>query len=222
MGADGRRFTPGARAEQSSEPEVHDPQPAIVTEHELRRGQLAVHQVAAVGVVERPTGVEADDERLGGVEQAAPVEQIAKAATAEVLDRGEHRDPAADAVLAPVVHGGDVHVRQRRHRAHHLVEATLELGQLGDLRPDELQRDGSFQLDVGGVHHDRAGARCCGAFDPISVGDHDADQGGSEAGWCGRRRAWTGAVVVECHSGVTLSGALAAVAETRSHAMMGP
>ena len=85
------RVLPGIGTEQFGEPEVDDAQPAIVAEHELGRGDLGVHDAALVGEVERPARFEADDERLGRLEGAATIEEVAQAAAGEVFAGPEPR-----------------------------------------------------------------------------------------------------------------------------------
>ena len=80
-----RRVLPRIGTEQFGEAEVDDPQPAIVAEHELGRGDLGVHDAALMGEVERPARLEADHERLRRLERASTVEQVAQAAAGEVF-----------------------------------------------------------------------------------------------------------------------------------------
>ena len=141
VGRDGRRLLPVVGAEQAGQAEVDDAQPAVVAEHELRRRQLAVHEVLVVGEVEAAAGLQPDHQGLRRLEPAAPVEEVAQAAAGEVLDDGVDRRALADLLLAPVVDGGDVGVRQLRHRAHRGDELAPELGRLGDLRAHQLDRD---------------------------------------------------------------------------------
>ncbi len=100
-------------AEDAGQPEVDDAQPAVVTEHELRRRQLGVHESLAVGEVEATARLQADHQRLRRREVAAAVEEVAQVSARQVLD--DHVDGAAttDLLLAPVVHGGEVGVRER-------------------------------------------------------------------------------------------------------------
>ncbi len=82
---------PGRLVEQRCEPEVGDAETAIVTEHQLRRGQLGVHETATMGVVERPACVEADRERLRRREKTSTVEHVAQTAAGRAARRRRRR-----------------------------------------------------------------------------------------------------------------------------------
>ena len=93
--------------------------------------------------------LQADHQRLRRLQPPVAVEQVAQAAAGQVLDDGVHGGPPADLLLAPVVHGGDVRVRQLGHRPHRRLELAPELRRLGDLRTHELDRDRAPDLGVG-------------------------------------------------------------------------
>ena len=123
VGGDPGRLLPVRLAEDAGESEVDDAQPAVVAEHELRRRQLGVHEALAVGEVEAAAGLQPDHQRLRRREVAAAVEEVAQVPAGQVLDDHVDGAAAADLLLAPVVDGGEVGVRDRRHLVHLLAEA---------------------------------------------------------------------------------------------------
>ena len=70
------------------QPDIDDVQPSIVTEDQRGRPDVGVHQPMSMHRVERLAGVETDDECLRWRQQPTTVEEIAQAATGEVL--GDH------------------------------------------------------------------------------------------------------------------------------------
>ena len=158
VGGDAGRLLPVRLAEDAGETEVDDAQAAVVAEHELRRGQFGVHEALAMGEVEAATGLQPDHQRLRWREVAAAVEQIAQVPTGEVLDDHVDRAAAADLLLAPVVHRGEIGVRDRCHLVHLLAEAAPEFLRLGEFWPDQLDRHGAVELDVMSIGDQRVGA----------------------------------------------------------------
>ncbi len=143
-----RRFLPRLDAEQFGHREVDDAQPGVVTEDEFRRGDLGVDDPSGVRHVERPARLEADHERLRGLEEAPPVEQVAQTPAAEVLDDPEHRRLAVDLELARVEHLGDVGMDQRLGDRHLTPERRTERLVDGPLRTHDLDRHGEVGLGV--------------------------------------------------------------------------
>src|SRR4029078_7393505 len=70
-----------------------DAEPPVLTEHELRGGDLGVHDAALVGHVERPARFQPAHEAWRGLERPAAVEQVAQSPAGEVLRDPEPRGP---------------------------------------------------------------------------------------------------------------------------------
>ena len=183
------RLVPVRLAEDAGQPEVDDAQPAVVTEHELRRRQLGVHETLAVGEVEATARLQPDHQRLRRREVPAAVEEVAQVSARQVLDDDVDGAATTDLLLAPVVHGGEVGVRQRRHLVHLLAEVAAERLRLGQLRPDQLDRHGAIELGVVGVGDQRVGAGGDRAHHPVAATDRAAVEplapgcGGRLVGW---------------------------------------
>ena len=126
MGRHRVRLRPDRLTEQSGQTEVDDPQSSIVTEHQLRRGQLGVHEPAAVCVVEPTARFETDRQRLRRREPAATIEQVAQAAATQMFDHDIGGRGVIDPRHPPVEHGSDVGMAHGGDRAHRLVELGAE------------------------------------------------------------------------------------------------
>ena len=174
-GKRGRLF-PRFGAEQSGHREVDDPEAGIVAEHQLRRSQFGVDDAAGVRGIERPAGFEPDHERLRRLEETPPVEQIAQAAAAEVLDHPEHRGLAVQLDLAPVEDLGDVGMRQRHGDLDLPAEVVAERSMQRPFRPDDLQRDRDVVGDIDGLGDDRIRTGGHHILDAVSISDHPADE----------------------------------------------
>ena len=116
------RLGPGRLGEGASQAEVGDAQAAVLAEEEVGRLHVAVHEAAAVGVVEAPRDLQPDEEHLRQAEPHPLVEDSPQAAAAEVL--GD--DVRGAVVVAPVVDGDDVGVVQGRGRLRLGTEAPKE------------------------------------------------------------------------------------------------
>ena len=174
MGGQPGRLLPLRLAEDARQSEVDDAQPAVVAEHQLGRGQLGVHQTLAMGEVESPAGLQPDHQRLRRREVPAAIEEVAQVPAGQVLDDHVDRAATTDLLLAPVVHGGKVGVRDRRHLVHLLAEAAAERLRFGQLGADQLDRHGTIELDVVGVGDERVGAGGHGAHDLVATTDRTA------------------------------------------------
>ncbi len=170
------RLCPRFGTEQFRHREVDDPETGIVAEHEFRRGQFGVDHAAGVRGIERPARLETDHERLRGLEETSPVEEVAQAAAAEVLDHPEHRGLAVQLDLAPVEHLGDVRMRQRHGDLDLAAEIVTECGMQRAFRPDDLQRDRDVADDVDGLDDDRVRTGRHDILDAVPISDHSADE----------------------------------------------
>ena len=122
--------------------------------------------------VERSTRLEPDDERLPGLQQSAPIEQVAQAAAAERLDDPEDGRLAAQLDLAPVEHRGDVGVGQGVRDLGEAMELAQELGVLGVFGTHDLDRDLAVVLLVDRVDDDRVRAGRDDLRDSIAPCEH--------------------------------------------------
>ena len=149
-----RHVLPRALTQQAGHPEVDDTEPTIGSEDHLRRGELGVEQALLVGGVEGATRLEADDQRLSGLEETAPVEQVAQAAPAERLDRVEDSGRPVDLDLAPVEDRRDVGVRQGVRDLGEPAELVAEVRVLRPLGSDQLEGDRTVAVQVDRVEDD--------------------------------------------------------------------
>ena len=74
------RLGPGRLGEGAGQAEVGDAEAAVVAEEQVGRLDVAVHEPAAVRVVEGPGGLQADEERLRQAQAHALVEDGSEAA----------------------------------------------------------------------------------------------------------------------------------------------
>ena len=140
---------PGRLGQGPGQAEVGDAEAAVVAEEEVGGLDVAVDEPAAVGVVEAPGGLEADEEGLRRGEAGAAVEHGPEAPAAEVL--GDEVGGAA--VVAPVVDGEDVGVVQGRRGLGLGPEATEEGVVVGERLVEHLHGDAALQADVVGQEH---------------------------------------------------------------------
>ncbi len=130
------------------EPDLHDPQSAIVAEHQGGRSYVGVHQPLAVDGVEGLAGIETDHQHLRRRQQTAAVEDVAQAATGEPLaDHVEHV-AVVPAGLAPVQHRGHVRVLQGAGDGHLDAELGLQVRHVAEVRVHQLEDDRALQLLV--------------------------------------------------------------------------
>ena len=165
------RLGPRRLGEGTGQAEVGDAQPAVVAEEEVARLDVAVHEAAAVGVVEGPRGLEADHQRLRRGEPDAAVEQRPQAAAAEVL--GD--DVRSAVVVAPVVHGDDVRVVEGGRRLRLGPEAAEEGVVLGQGRVQHLHGDAPAEADVVGQVDLGGRAGADGGDQPVSPAQDATD-----------------------------------------------
>ena len=158
MGSHPGRLAPIRFPEDARQSEVDDPQPAVISEHQLRRRQLGVHEPLAVGVVETPARLQPDHQRLRRRQVAAAVEEVAEVPAGEIFDDGIDRAATADLLLAPVVHRRQIGVRDRRHLVHLLAKRAAKRFRLRQFRSHEFDRHGAIELGVVSVGDQRVGA----------------------------------------------------------------
>ena len=198
------RLLPVRFTENAGEAEIDDAQPAVVTEHELRRRQLGVDESLAVGEIETAARLQTDHQRLRRREVAATVEEIAQIPARQVLADYVDGAPTTDLLLAPVVDGGDVGVRQRSHLVHLLAEVAAERLGLRQLRPHQLDRHGAIELVVVGVGDQRVGPGSDRAHHPVTATDRTAVEA-LAPGWGRRLVGWSvvAHVLTDRHAFVT-------------------
>ena len=157
------RLGPRRLGQGAGQAEVGDAQPAVVAEQEVGGLDVAVDEAAAVGVVEGPGGLEADEQGLRRREPDALVEHGAQAAAAEVL--GD--DVGRAVVVAPVVDGDDVRVVQGRGRLRLGPEAAEEGVVVGEGGVQDLHRDPAAEAHVVGQEDLGRRAGADGGDEPI-------------------------------------------------------
>ncbi len=176
MGGDGCGLDPCFATDEFGHAEVDDAQASIGSEHELRRRDFGVGDTALMGGVEGPARFEADDERLGGLEEPAAIEQVAQAAATEVFDHPEHRGLAVEFDVAPVEDGCDVGMPERAGHLSALAELAAEGLVLSQIRLDDLEGDRLGGLDIEGRADDRVGPCRHDLDDAIPPNEHAIDQ----------------------------------------------
>ena len=172
-----RRLGPARLGERAGEAEVGDAHDAVLVEEEVGRLDVAVHEPAAVRVLERRGDLAADVRGLRRREPDAGVEHPAQRAALEQLE--DHERDAV--VLAPVVDGHDVRVVQRRRELGLGAEPAQEARVVRKARVEDLDRDASAQPDV--VRGIDAAARACTdrAEQAVAAGKNPADEVGHRA-----------------------------------------
>src|SRR6266511_4597276 len=118
----------------------------------------------------------ADVGRLGRGQPEAFIEDAAKTAARQQLEHHE-----GDGVLAPVEHGGDVGMVERRRDLGFGAEPAEEPGVVCQRRVEDLHRDASPEPDVVGDVDAPAGAGADRREQPVPVGEHPAGEIGQAA-----------------------------------------
>ena len=130
--------------------EVGQVRVAVLVEQHVAGLDVPVHEPAAVGGVERVGDLGEQGEGALRAEPALALEQRAQVAALHVA----HGDIELPVVLAGLVDGDDARVLQGGGEPGLLQEAAPEPLVLGELRRDQLQRDGALEAEVGRpVHH---------------------------------------------------------------------
>ncbi len=126
----------------------------MLVEQEVGGLDVAVQHAARVRVLERGGDVAPDPRRLGQCQERLLVEHRPQRAALEQLQHHE-----GHVVVAPVVHGHDVRVVQRRRELGLGPEPAEERGVLGQGRVQHLHRDLALQPGVLGDVDPTARAR---------------------------------------------------------------
>ena len=135
----------GVRGHALGEPEVGQVGVVVGAEQDVGGLDVAVDDAARVRRVERAGHLGDDVRRAGRVAGGA---RRARACAGRRLDVA-HRDVERPVVaLARVVDRDDVGVVDRRRGARLADEAIAEVGVLGELRGDELQRDRAIEVEL--------------------------------------------------------------------------
>ena len=193
VGGHGGRVVPRLGAEQLRHREVDDAQPRVLAEHQFRRRDLGVENSSCMGGLERPTRLEAHDQRLRRGEEPAAIEQIAQAATAEVLDHPEQCRLAVEVGLSPAEHRGDVGMVQRHRHFDLPTEGLAERRGHRQLRTNDLHGHRSFRFGVDRLADHGVGTGAHDVLDAVAVAQEATGE-----------RAHTGRGRVRCvsiHSG---------------------
>jgi hypothetical protein len=165
------RLGPRRLGDGPRQAEVGDAQPGVGPEEQVRRLDVAVDEALAVGVLERPGGLQPDDERLAGRQPVAGVEDRAEAAAAQVLGDEEGRA----LVAAPVVDGDDVGMAQGGRGLGLGPEAAQEGLVVGEAGMEDLHRHPAAQPDVVGQVDLRRGASAQRREQPVAPTQHTTD-----------------------------------------------
>ena len=173
-GADGgaRGLGPGRLGERTGQTEVSEAQTSLVVEEQVAGLHVAVHQATQVGVCQRPGGIEADQQRLGGRQRRRAVEHLAQAAAPEELGHQVRDHADVGVVLTPVEDRHDVRVVQGTGGAGLGAEATEERLVLGECLVQQLDRHAAPELRVDGEEDARRGPHSDGGDQSISSAEH--------------------------------------------------
>ena len=164
------RLGPGRLGQGPGQTEVGDAQALVVAEQQVGGLDVAVDETPAVGVVQRPGGVEAHGERLGRGQQVAGVEQGPQAPTREVLGDDERH-----LVVSPVVDGHHVGVVEGGRGPGLGREPPQELGIAGQGVVEHLHRHATTEADVVGQEDLGGGAHADRCDQPVAPSQHPAD-----------------------------------------------
>ena len=137
------RLGPARFRERAGKPEVGDSHDAVLVEQEVGRLDVAVEHAAAVRVRQRGRDVTTDARRLRDGQARALVEHRPQASTLEKFEDHERHF-----VLAPVVHGDDVRMMERRRELRLGPEPAQERRVLGEGCVQHLDRDAPAQPRV--------------------------------------------------------------------------
>ncbi len=138
-----------ARRVGARDAEIADLHLALEADEDVRRGDVAVNELAAVRVVEAAQRLHHHQEReLDGQRDAkvrAPAAELAEIEALHVL----HRDEKAARVAPEILDGDDVGVREARCELRLVDEHRREHGVVGVLREDLLDDDAAAPAEIG-------------------------------------------------------------------------
>ncbi len=128
-----RGLGPTRLGKGTRETEVRDAHDAVLVEQKIRGLDVAVQHAASVRVLERGRDIAPHARRLRNRQVVALIEHPSQRAALEQLEHHER-----NVVVAPIVHGDDVRVVQRRRELGFGPEAPEEGGVLGEGRVQHL------------------------------------------------------------------------------------
>jgi hypothetical protein len=149
------------------EPEVGDLRRADVVLHQVRGLQVAVDDALRLGVHEARGRVAQDVERSRATTASRAGDALLERAAVHVL----HREVVRAALLADVVDGDDVRVRERGGGARFRLEAPHELGVRRELRREHLERDRPVEARLHGEVPRAHAAAAERTLDPVARED---------------------------------------------------
>ena len=136
-------FLVGHRAGETEVGKLHDP---VAGDHDVLGFDIAMDEVALMGVLERVGDLDGDLRRLGFLDALALLDAIVHGGTVDIL----HHEVVVLAGLADVVGGDDVWMIELGGGAALFVEALDELVVVGELLGEDLDRDESIEAELPG------------------------------------------------------------------------
>ena len=169
-----------AGVEPFRDPEVGEQDAPVGGDEDVAGFDVAVHEAAAVRLVECARDRGADVDREFGAESLLRVEQLAEALAVDEL----HHDGLASVVDDDVVDGDDVGVAQSGDRDRLAPEPLGDDGVGGEVGLEPFDRDLAIEVDVGGHPHLGHAALPDSAFELIPLREQ-LTRGQLRRGWGG-------------------------------------